>query len=69
MADDIELEGFYNGMGEGVLAELRENGVSMLFNRQGLQHRIVDRKQSGRDTSIEEDALAKMNAVMVPRSA
>jgi len=64
----IELEGFYNGMGEGVLAELRENGVTKLFNRQGLQHRIIEGKQNGADTSTEEDALAKMNSVMMPRA-
>ncbi len=68
-ANAVEFEGFYNGMGEGVIAAIRDNGETMLFNKQGLQHRIIERKQSGVDTSTEENALAQMNAVMMPRSA
>lgn len=63
----IEFEGFYDAMGEGVLASFLDEGVSKIFDRQGLQYRIVERKKDGFDTSVEETALTQMNLVMVPR--
>lgn len=63
----VEFEGFYDAMGEGVLASFLDEGVSKIFDRQGLQYRIVERKKEGFDTSVEETALTHMNLVMVPR--
>jgi len=65
----LDITGFYNLPGEGILVELRDNdGQSMLFNRQGLQYRIVDRKQQGVDTSAEEKALAQINTLTTPQA-
>lgn len=64
----VEFEGFYDALGEGVLASFIENGVSKIFDRQGLQHRIIERKRDGIDTSVEETALTQMNMVMTPRA-
>ncbi len=65
----LEISGFYNLPGEGVLVELRDNDdQTMLFNRQGLQYRIVHRKQQGIDTSAEEKALAQMNTLTTPQA-
>ncbi len=63
----VEFEGFYDAMGEGVLASFLDDGVSKIFDRQGLQYRIVERKKDGFDTSVEETALTHMNLVMTPR--
>jgi hypothetical protein len=35
----------------------------LLFDRLGLQHRIVQRKHDGLDTSVEENALGRINAI------
>ena len=69
MQNEIEFKAFYDAMGEGVLASFVDDGESKLFDRQGLQHIIVERKRAGIDTSVEERALAQMNLVMTPRSA
>ena len=63
----IEVNGFFNLPGEGVIVELRlPDGESLLYSRQGLQYRIVDRKQKGHDTAVEETALAQMNVLGTP---
>jgi len=65
----LDIAGFYNLPGEGILVELRDNnGQAMLYNRQGLQYRIVDLKQQGIDTSSEEKALAQMNTLTTPQA-
>lgn len=63
----VEFEAFYDAMGEGVLASFLEDGISKIFDRQGLQHRIIERKKNGIDTTVEETALTHMNLVMTPR--
>jgi len=63
----VEFEAFYDAMGEGVLASFLEDGISKIFDRQGLQHRIVERKKDGFDTTVEEKALTHMTLVMTPR--
>ncbi|MXZ81626.1 MAG: hypothetical protein F4Z15_09815 [Gammaproteobacteria bacterium] len=47
--------------GEGFVAELRIDNASYMFDRQGLQHRIVQKIQRGLDASVEETALARIN--------
>ncbi len=58
----IEILSLYNIMGEGFVVELRENNETYLYDRQGLQHRILDRKKNGIDTHEEERALAQINS-------
>jgi len=54
-------------LGEGVLAAFRCGPNTLLYDRQGLQHRIVTRQEDGYDTGVEERALAQMNVAMTPR--
>lgn len=62
MAEGPRFNRLYSLPGEGLVAELREGSRSLLFDRQGLQHRILERKKQGLDTSAEERALAQLNA-------
>jgi hypothetical protein len=48
--------------GEGLVVELGLEEGTALFDRQGLQYRIIQRKQTGFDTSTEESALTQMNS-------
>jgi len=58
----VEILSLYNIMGEGFVVELRENEETYLYDRQGLQYRILDRKKQGIDTREEERALAQINS-------
>ncbi len=58
-----EFTGLFNLPGEGFVAQLRNGGRSSLYDRQGLQYLILQRKQEGGDTKAAEQALARMNAV------
>ena len=55
--------GLYELPGEGLVVEFRYEGEVLLYDRRGLQHRIVQRKHDGLDTSIEEEALGRINAI------
>ncbi len=56
-----EIIGIYNLPGEGFVVEIIDNESAMLFDRQGLQHRILQRKQAGLDTDAEESALLQIS--------
>ncbi len=56
------LVGIFSMPGEGLVVEIGEGDSTALFDRQGLQYRIVKRKQQGLDTSTEENALLQMNS-------
>jgi hypothetical protein len=58
-----EFTGLFDLPGEGFVAQLRNGGQSSLYDRQGLQYLILQRKQKGLDTEVAEQALARMNAV------
>ena len=58
----IELLGIYNIMGEGLVAELLDNNSAALYDKRGLQYRIVERKKEGLDTQVEERALRQINS-------
>ena len=58
-----EFTGLFNLPGEGFVAQLRNGGQSSLYDRQGLQDLILQRKQEGQDAEAAEQALARMNAV------
>jgi hypothetical protein len=53
----------YNLPGEGLVAEFRLGADTLLFDKRGLQARIVERRRRGEDTRVEEEALARMNAL------
>ncbi|HED13511.1 MAG TPA: hypothetical protein ENI62_07650 [Gammaproteobacteria bacterium] len=57
----------YNVPGEGLVAELKIAGETLLFSRQGLQYRLLNCRQAGDDSSAEEQALERMNALGEPR--
>lgn len=64
----VEMKAIYNLPGEGLVVELSEDEApSLLYTRQGLQYRIVERKKTGIDTQTEEQALAQMNSLLVPQ--
>jgi len=61
-ADAVELLGIYNIMGEGLVVELLEHDSAALYDRRGLQYRIIQRKKEGKDTQVEERALRQINS-------
>lgn len=58
----VELLGIYNIMGEGLVVELLENDTAALYDKRGLQYRIVERTKNGLDTQVEERALQQINS-------
>lgn len=58
-----QFTGFFNLPGEGFVAQIRIGGDARLYDRQGLQHLILERKQAGKDTSVLEKALIQMNSI------
>ncbi len=58
----VELLGIYNIMGEGLVVELLEHDHAALYDRRGLQYRIIQRKKAGYDTQVEERALRQINS-------
>ncbi len=57
----------YHVPGEGLVAELKVDGETLLFSRQGLQHRLLSCRQVGDSTDAEELALEHMNALGEPQ--
>ncbi len=55
------LVGIFSMPGEGMVVELGFKDGTALFDKQGLQYRIIQRKQDGFDTSTEESALSQIN--------
>ena len=53
----------YSVPGEGLIAAFEELGDTLLFDRQGLQSRIIALKHQGRDSSQEELGLSRMSAI------
>ena len=58
-----EFIGLYNLPGEGFVAQLRNGTHCALYDRQGLQHLILQRKQKGHVANAAEQALVRMNSV------
>jgi len=56
-----DLPRVYNIPGEGLVCELYSNGQPLLFDRLGLESRIVQRRKTGLDTAAEEQALQLLN--------
>jgi hypothetical protein len=53
----------YSIPGEGLIAAFDEFGETLLFDKQGLQARIISLKHQGRDSSEEELGLSRMTAI------
>ena len=58
-----QFTGLFNLPGEGFVAQIRIGTDAKLYDRQGLQHLILERKQSGKDVRVLEEALIQMNSV------
>ena len=58
-----EFTGLFDLPGEGFVAQLHNGGQSSLYDRQGLQYLILQRKQEGLGAEAAEQALARMNAL------
>ena len=61
LSEKTELGGIYNLPGQGFVVELHHGGATYLFDKQGLQHRIIEKKKQGLDAAVEEDALLRIN--------
>jgi len=55
--------GLFNLPGEGFIAQLREFSGTVLYDRQGLQFLILQRKELGLEARAAEEALARMNSL------
>ena len=58
-----QFTGLFDLPGEGFVAQIRIGTDARLYDRQGLQHLILERKQAGKDTSVLEKALIQMNSI------
>ena len=55
--------GLFNLPGEGFVAQIRLGTDTRLYDRKGLQHLILQRKQIGEDIRALEKALACINSL------
>ena len=53
----------YSIPGEGLIAAFEEFGETLLFDKKGLQSRIITLKHQGRDSTEEELGLSRMTAI------
>jgi len=58
-----EFLGLFNLPGEGFIAQLRDSTGTILYDKQGLQFLILQRKESGLETRGAEEALARINTL------
>ena len=58
-----EFSGLFNLPGEGFVAQLRNSTGTVLYDKQGLQFLILQRKELGLETEAAEKALARINAL------
>ena len=58
-----EFSGLFNLPGEGFVAQLRNSTGTVLYDKQGLQFLILQRKESGLGTRAAEEALARINTL------
>ena len=58
-----QFTGLFNMPGEGFVAQIRIGTDARLYDRQGLQHLILKRKQIGEDVRVLEKALIRMNSI------
>ncbi|MED5228986.1 MAG: hypothetical protein VYA36_06315 [Pseudomonadota bacterium] len=58
-----EFAGLFDLPGEGFVAQLRTSNGTVLYDRQGLQSLILQRKESGLEARAAEEALARINSL------
>ena len=58
-----EFSGLFSLPGEGFVAEIRLGTDARLYDRKGLQHLILKRKQLGKNSRVLEEALARINSL------
>ena len=59
----LEFSGLFDLPGEGFVAQLRNSTSTLLYDKQGLQFLILQRKESGLETRAAEEALARINTL------
>ena len=60
-----EFSGLFNLPGEGFIAQLRNSTGTVLYDKQGLQFLILQRKELGLEARAAEEALARINTLSV----
>jgi len=55
--------GLFNLPGEGFIAQLRDSTGTVLYDKQGLQFLILQRKELGLEARAAEEALARINTL------
>ena len=55
--------GLFNLPGEGFIAQLRDSTGTILYDKQGLQFLILQRKELGLEARAAEEALARINSL------
>ena len=58
-----EFAGLFNLPGEGFIAQLRDPTGTVLYDKQGLQFLILQRKELGLEARAAEEALARINTL------
>ena len=58
-----EFSGLFNLPGEGFIAQLRNSTGTVLYDKQGLQFLILQRKELGLEARAAEEALARINTL------
>ena len=58
-----QFTGLFNLPGEGFVAQIRIGTDARLYDRQGLQHLILERKQMGKNVRALEEALIRINSI------
>ena len=58
-----EFAGLFNLPGEGFVAQLRDPTGTVLYDKQGLQFLILQRKELGLEALAAEEALARINTL------
>ena len=58
-----EFLGLFNLPGEGFIAQLRDSAGTILYDKQGLQFLILQRKELGLEARAAEEALARINTL------
>ena len=58
-----EFSGLFNLPGEGFIAQLSDPPGTVLYDKQGLQFLILQRKELGLEARAAEEALARINTL------
>ena len=58
-----EFAGLFNLPGEGFVAQLRDPTGTVLYDKQGLQFLILQRKELGLEARAAEEALARITSL------